>query len=97
MNKRIATALTLTLFTVMPALAVEHGPAHKTMDEQCAKECEMLVRNCARETDSLQQKIARLRAEIGKGTAVYGADELNRLDKKLKEANLILKNLMENR
>ncbi|ANA41053.1 MULTISPECIES: hypothetical protein [Geobacter] len=97
MKKHIATALTLTLFTVMPALAVEHGAVHKTMDEQCIKECEMLVRNCARETDSLQQKIARLRAEIGKGTAVYGADELNRLDKKLKEANLILKNLMENR
>lgn len=97
MKKFVATALTLTLFSAMPALAVQHGTAHKQMDEQCAKECEMLLRNCAQETDSLQQKIARLNKEIARGTVVYTVDELKTLEGKLKEANLILKNLMENR
>lgn len=97
MKKLMATALTLTLFSATSALAVQHGASHKQMDEQCAKECEMLLRNCAQETDSLQQKIARLNKEIAKGTAVYSVDELKTLEAKLKEANLILKNLMENR
>jgi len=97
MKKLMATALTLTLFSATSALAVQHGTSHKQMDEQCAKECEMLLKNCAQETDSLQQKIARLNGEIAKGTAVYTVDELKTLDNKLKEANLILKNLMQNR
>ena len=97
MKKLMATALTLTLFSAMPALAVQQGASHNQMDEQCKKECEMLVRNCARETDSLQQKIARLNSEIAKGTAVYTVAELKTLEGKLKEANLYLKNLVENR
>lgn len=97
MKKFVVTSLTLTLFSAMPALAAQHGASHKQMDEQCAKECEMLLRNCAQETDSLQQKIARLNKELAKGTSVYTAAELKILEAKLKEANLILKNLMENR
>lgn len=95
MKKLMATALTLTLFSAMPALALQHGDTHKQMDEKCVKECEMMLKNCARETDSLQQKIARLNKEIAKGTAVYSVDELKSLETKLKEANLILKNLFE--
>ncbi|RNC69328.1 MAG: hypothetical protein ED859_07540 [Desulfuromonadales bacterium] len=97
MKKLIVAALTLTLCSSMPALAVEHGAAHKQMDEKCAKECEMLLRNCSQEADSLQQKIARLKGEISKGTKVYTIDELKKLEMKLKEANLIMKDLMENR
>ena len=37
------------------------------------------------EVDSIQEKIARLRNEISKGTSVYTAGELKLLDTKLKE------------
>lgn len=95
MKKFIVTAMALSLFSAMPALAAQHGTTHKQMDEKCVKECEMLLKNCAQETDSLQQKIARLNKEIAKGTTVYSVDELKKLESKLKEANLILKNLIE--
>jgi hypothetical protein len=49
-------------------------------------ECLLVAMNCANSVDTLQQKIARLRGEIAKGTDVYTTDELNKLKKDLDEA-----------
>jgi len=72
----------------------KHDASQKTMDEQCAKECDMLLRNCAQEVDSIQQRITKLRAEISeKGADTYTLEELKILNKKLKETNETLRAL----
>lgn len=69
---------------------------HQMSDEQCAKECEMLLRNCAQEVDSIQERIAKLKAAISQ----QGADEkslenLKVLNAKLKEADDLLRSLQK--
>ena len=45
------------------------------------------------EVDSIQQKLKKINTEIKKGKKVYSAEELKKLDQKLKEANEILNSL----
>lgn len=98
MKNKLIILMALSLFAaVMPAMADEghqHGATHQTSDEQCAKECEMLLKNCAQEVDSIQERIRKLNVEIReKGTKVYTREELQVLQGKLKEAHEVLKNL----
>ncbi len=96
MKKRLVILMAMSLFAVAaPALAEEghHGASH-SMDEQCTKECEMLLKNCSQEVDSLQDKISKLQVEINqKGANTYTLEELKLLNNKLKEANDLLRNL----
>ncbi|OGW35288.1 MAG: hypothetical protein A2X58_03725 [Nitrospirae bacterium GWC2_56_14] len=69
--------------TSVTALAAEH--THKAHDEKCIKECQMLIRNCNLEVDTIQQRISKLRTELGKGSAVYTAEELQILEQKLQD------------
>jgi len=73
------------------AMASEHAAAGH--DVKCLKDCQMQVRNCDREVDSLPQRITRLKTEISKGTAVYTTDELRTLERKLKETEELMSNL----
>ena len=57
--------------------------------------CLLASRNCAAEVDSLQQKMKKLKAEIKKGKKVYSAEELKKLEQKLKEANELADALMK--
>ena len=97
MKKSIITLLAVAMVAVsVPAFALErqHGASHKTMDEQCVKECELLLRDCAQEVDSIQERIKKLQVEIKeKGTDTYTLEELKILNKKLKEANETLREL----
>jgi len=68
--------------------AHQHGAAHENMDAQCAKECAMLLKNCALEVDSIQGEIKKLHVQIDeKGADTYTLGELKALNAKLKEAN----------
>jgi peptidoglycan hydrolase CwlO-like protein len=95
MKKSIITLLAVAMVAVsVPAFALEHqhDASQKTMDEQCAKECDLLLRNCALEVDSIQQRIKKLQVEINeKGANTYTLEELKTLNKKLKEANETLR------
>ena len=98
MKKILVILMALSLFaTAAPVLAEEghqHGASHQAMDEQCTKECAMLLKNCAQEVDSLQDKIRKLQVEINqKGANTYTLEELKILNNKLKESNDMLKNL----
>ena len=97
MRKSIITLLSVAIIAVsIPAFAVEHqhDASQKTMDEECTRECNLILRNCALEVDSIQQRIKRLQAEInGKGATTYTLEELKTLNKKLKEANETLREL----
>jgi len=59
-------------------------------------ECLLASKGCKDEVDSIQTKIKKLQTEINKGTKVYSADEIKKLDAKLKEANDILDKLISN-
>jgi Skp family chaperone for outer membrane proteins len=58
-------------------------------------ECILASKHCMNEVDSLQQRMKKINKEIKKGTKVYSAEELKKLEQKLKEANEILKGLEE--
>lgn len=84
MKKSILMLLVAGLFAAMPVLAAE---GHNDM---AAKEC---IQRCAMQSESIVQKIERLQNEIKKGKTTYSAEELRKLEAKLKEANALLDDL----
>ncbi len=97
MKKTIITLLAAAMVAAtVPTFAMEHmhdGHA-KTMNAEQAKECDMLLKNCAMEVDSIQERIGKLKAAISeKGADAYTVEELKVLNKKLKEANDALRAL----
>lgn len=58
-------------------------------------ECLLASKNCKTEVDTIQQKIKKLQAEIKKGKKVYSADEIKKLNAKLKEAEDMLDTILK--
>lgn len=91
MRNTFITLLAVAMIVVsVPAFALEHqhDASQETMDEQCARECEILLRDCTREVDTIQQHIKKLQVAINeKGATTYTLNELKLLNQKLKEAN----------
>ena len=58
-------------------------------------ECLLASKDCKNDVDSIQTKIKKLQTEIKKGSKVYSAEEIKKLDAKLKEANELLDNLLK--
>lgn len=78
----------------VPAFAATHGASHDPADVQCAKECEMLLKNCAQEVDTIQQKITKLRAAIKKeGAGEQKLAYIKALSQKLEDAEATLQAL----
>ena len=65
-------------------------PAMAQMSKEEKDQCLLASKNCMTEVDSIQKKIKKINAEIKKGTKVYSADELKKLEAKLKEAEEIV-------
>ncbi|MBU5614103.1 hypothetical protein [Geomonas azotofigens] len=82
----------IALVVMAGFLALGSVPAYAA-DTGGKDECLLISKDCKNEVDSIQQKIAKLQAEINKGGRVYTADELKKLHEKLKEANDILEDL----
>jgi peptidoglycan hydrolase CwlO-like protein len=111
MKKNLVILMAVALFAVAsPVLAdemqmdgmkmdettMQHGASHGAMDEKCAKECAMLLKNCKQEVNSIQANIKKLQVEIKeKGANTYTVEELKTLNKKLKEANATLRDLQK--
>ena len=59
------------------------------------KDLEMLgTAASAARTDSLPERIARLKREIGRGEVVYSGEELRLLQRKLDECELLLEAML---
>lgn len=56
-------------------------------------DCLLYGKNCPNVVDSLPERIAKLKLEIGKGEKVYAQDELKLLERKLKEENQTMRML----
>ncbi|MBI5655457.1 MAG: hypothetical protein HZC44_00965 [Geobacter sp.] len=95
MKKTLVILMATALFAAaVPAMAMEHGAQHSQQDVECAKECDLLLRNCAQEVDSIQQRIQRIKKAIEtNGAKPENLEELRILNKKLKEANETLRSL----
>lgn len=88
MKRLLVILMAVGLFSAMPALADHHVGMKMDTPEG--------VRQCALEAETIQQKIKRLDAEVKKGEKKYSAEELKKLENKLKEANEILDILNRN-
>ena len=87
--KKIAIAVlaAFVMSTAMPVLAAE-------MTKEEKDQCLLASKGCATEVDTLQKKIKKLNAEIKKGKKVYSADDIKKLQGKLKEAEDLLDTIM---
>jgi hypothetical protein len=90
--KRILYVLLLVTMGVVtcdrPVLAEESGLNDFGLKEQKGykDECLLAAINCGKDFITLEQKIDKLRKEIGKGRAVYTDDELRILREQLNNA-----------
>ena len=83
-----------TVLTLIAALALGtciQATAGTAKDEK--DQCLLSSKNCVTQVDTIQKRMKKLDAEIKKGKKVYTAQELAKLDSKLKEADTILKEL----
>lgn len=87
--KRIVVALmAVGLFAATPVLADHHEGMKMDTKEG--------VRECALQAESIQQKVKRIQTEIKKGSKKYSAEDLKKLELKLKETNDLLKSMSTN-
>jgi hypothetical protein len=96
MKKLLVILFALGLFGAMPVLAANHEGMKMDSHEGMKMETSTGTRECALQAESIQEKIKRLDAEVAKGSKKYSAEELKKLEKKLKEANEILDQLNRN-
>lgn len=104
MRKTMAILMAIGLFSAMPALA-EHKKevntagqktvvTHNHQDEDCARECDLLLKDCAIQVDSIHQRVQKIKAAIeANGAKPENAEELRLLNKKLKEVNETIRSL----
>ena len=92
MRKTIITLLAAALFaTSVPAMAMQHSEMKSMQhDEQCQKACDMHVRNCGQEVDSLQERIQRLQRAVQNNAGEYTPEELNKLRSDLADSEKTL-------
>lgn len=77
---------------VMAGDMANHGAKHTAGDVQCERECDLLLKDCTNQVDSIQDKIKKLQTAINeKGATTYTRDELKILQKKLQDANETLR------
>jgi len=78
---------------VSAALLLQAAPGYPQMSPQQKDECMLASRNCTDQVDDIYKRMHRLDSEIRKGTRVYTADELKKLQDKLTETQELLKTL----
>ncbi len=88
MKKMLLVLMAVGLFGAMPAFAAEH--AGMKMDTKDG------MRECALQAESIQQKVKRIQSEIKKGSKKYSAEDLKKMESKLKETNEFLKTMGSN-
>ncbi|HLO26446.1 MAG TPA: hypothetical protein VK187_10040 [Geobacteraceae bacterium] len=77
----------IALAALMMAAAVP-AMSQQTHEEKVI--CELAAKNCLNKADILEKRVKKLNAEIKKGTKTYSAEDLKKLDQKLKETQDLL-------
>ena len=77
--------ISLMMLNVAPAFAQD------TPQDQYL--CKLQAGNCLKRAEAVQRKMKKLEEDVKKGKKVYSADELKKIEDKLKEAEQMLDNL----
>ena len=86
MKKIILIAMAaLMVSTVAPVFAQEESTQDKVI-------CQLAVKNCLTQSDAFQKRLKKLQKEMAKGKT-YSAEDVKKLEQKLKEAQEILDKL----
>ncbi|HJV36469.1 hypothetical protein [Geomonas sp.] len=81
----IAALAAVLMLNTIPAFAQE-TPQDKYI-------CELQAGNCKNRADAIQRKMKKINADIKKGNKTYSAEDLKKIEDKLKEAEQMLDNL----
>ena len=81
-NRAIIVLAALMMSATVPATA------QQTNEEKVI--CELAAKNCLNKADILEKRVKKLNAEIKKGTKTYSAEDLKKLEQKLKETQDLL-------
>ena len=83
MKKRAIIALAALMMSAsIPAIA------QQTNEEKVI--CELAAKNCLNKADILEKRVKKLNTEIKKGSKTYSAEDLKKLEQKLKETQDLL-------
>jgi len=85
----------LVMSLVLAVACMGLGVSYAEMSKSPKDECLLISKGCKDATMSLQEKIDKLNVEINKGKRVYTADELKKLEDKLKDAEKTLDDLLK--
>lgn len=83
--RRLVLLTAALMIFAVPVLA-EEGSVNKVLEhgqKDMKNQCLLTANYCGNEVDSVQQRIERIKNEIGRGTDVYTNDELRRLNREL--------------
>jgi uncharacterized protein YlxW (UPF0749 family) len=81
-TRAIIVLAALMMAAALPAIA------QQTNEEKVI--CELAAKNCLNKADILEKRVKKLNAEIKKGSKTYSAEDLKKLDQKLKETQDLL-------
>jgi uncharacterized protein YlxW (UPF0749 family) len=81
-TRAIVVMAALMVATAVPVVA------QQTNEEKVI--CELAAKNCLNKADILEKRVKKLNAEIKKGSRSYSAEELKKLEQKLKETQDLL-------
>jgi hypothetical protein len=96
MKKLLVILMALGLFSAIPVLAADHEGMKMDSHEGMTMNTPDGARECALQAETIQQKIKRLNAEVAKGSKKYSAEDLKKLEQKLKETNNLLDQMNRN-
>jgi septal ring factor EnvC (AmiA/AmiB activator) len=96
MKKILVILMAMGLFSAMPVLAADHTGMKMDSHEGMTMQTSEGVRECALQAETIQQKIKRIQTEINSGSKKYSANDLKKLEDKLKETNELLKTMGSN-
>lgn len=80
----------MTLMLSAAIFLLSSAPAFSQMTQAQKDECLLASKNCITQVDDIYKRMHKLDKEIKKGDRVYSADELNKLQEKLKETQRLL-------
>jgi len=84
MKKRALIVMTAFMVSgAIPALAQEPSKQEQAI-------CNISAKNCLGEAEAIQKRVKKMQAEMKKGTKTYSAEDVQKLEQKLKEAQELL-------
>ncbi len=81
------------MFLLMMAIMANCAPAFAQDTPQDQYLCKLQAGNCLKRADVVQRRMKKLDTEIQNGKKVYSADELKKIEDKLKEVEQMLDTL----